>query len=60
MGDAKKTALVVDGPNLSLLGIREPQLYGHETLTDAEAAGRQQAEELGVTVGFFQRSFIIN
>lgn len=55
MRDGKKTILVINGPNLNLLGTREPQLYGHETLADVETAGVKQGEDLKVNVSFFQR-----
>ena len=55
MRDGKKNILVINGPNLNLLGTREPQLYGHETLADVEAAGHKQGQELGAVVSFFQR-----
>ncbi len=42
--------LLVNGPNLDLLGIREPDLYGHESLADVEELVRQQASALGYAV----------
>ena len=41
---------VLNGPNLNLLGLRQPEIYGHETLADVEAALEQLAGELGVAV----------
>ena len=46
--------LVLNGPNLNLLGLREPDIYGHETYADLTERIRREAEELGVTVSFFQ------
>jgi 3-dehydroquinate dehydratase-2 len=46
--------VVLNGPNLNLLGIREPALYGSATLADVEGQLRGRAEQLGVTVAFAQ------
>lgn len=46
--------LVLNGPNLNLLGAREPQHYGVQTLADIEKMLTDEANALGVEVGFFQ------
>jgi 3-dehydroquinate dehydratase-2 len=46
--------LVVNGPNLQLLGTRQPEVYGAATLADVEADLRRIAAELGVEVAFLQ------
>ena len=45
---------VLNGPNLNLLGTREPALYGRATLGDVESRLREVAKELGVDVEFAQ------
>jgi 3-dehydroquinate dehydratase-2 len=47
---------VVNGPNLNLLGVREPALYGTETLDDIEKSLVSVASELGVTLSFMQHN----
>ena len=46
--------LVINGPNLNMLGIREPDIYGRATYADLCALICQEAEALGVQVEFFQ------
>ena len=46
--------LVLNGPNLNLLGAREPQHYGVQTLADIEKMLTDEANARGVEVGFFQ------
>ena len=48
------TILILNGPNLNLLGVREPATYGHETLADIEEACLERASELGLAVEFRQ------
>lgn len=47
---------VLNGPNLNLLGTREPALYGRETLADIEQRLRVVAKELGVEIEFAQHN----
>lgn len=46
--------LFLNGPNLNLLGTREPEVYGRTTLTDIESKVRQRAQSLKVVVDFRQ------
>jgi len=46
--------LFLNGPNLNLLGQREPEVYGRETLADIEAAVRERAKQLKVKIDFRQ------
>ncbi len=45
---------VLNGPNLNLLGKRQPHIYGHETLADVERDCRKLAEELKLELRFHQ------
>jgi 3-dehydroquinate dehydratase-2 len=42
--------LIVNGPNLNMLGVREPETYGHQTLDDLEKLCRKTAKALGLKV----------
>ena len=48
--------MVLQGPNLNLLGSREPEVYGTDTLADIHTRIEGHASELGATVQFFQSS----
>jgi 3-dehydroquinate dehydratase-2 len=49
-----RVVYVLNGPNLNLLGKRQPHIYGHETLADVEADCRRVAKEHGLDLHFHQ------
>lgn len=51
---ALKPVLILNGPNLNMLGKRQPEIYGHETLSDVEKACRAEALRLDIPVEFAQ------
>jgi 3-dehydroquinate dehydratase-2 len=48
------TLMILNGPNLNLLGTREPEIYGHETLADIETLCAKTARDHGLTIDFRQ------
>jgi 3-dehydroquinate dehydratase-2 len=49
-----KLVTVLNGPNLNMLGLRQPQIYGASTLDDVEAICAETAEKLGLAIDFRQ------
>jgi 3-dehydroquinate dehydratase II len=49
-----KLVTLLNGPNLNLLGLRQPEIYGHETLDDVAAKTADLAEELGLRLRALQ------
>lgn len=54
MASTPRRVLIINGPNLNLLGTREPNIYGSTSLADVEAAARVQAQDLGIELETFQ------
>ncbi|MFQ3361709.1 MAG: type II 3-dehydroquinate dehydratase [Alphaproteobacteria bacterium] len=50
----KKKIIIINGPNLNLLGKREPELYGKFTLKDIEKMSKKRGEELDIAIEFVQ------
>ena len=46
--------LVINGPNMNMLGIRQPEIYGRATYADLQKMIQEEADKLGVQVSFFQ------
>lgn len=46
--------LIIHGPNLNLLGSREPEIYGHQTLADIDKLCQEKAETLGFSADCYQ------
>ena len=46
--------LIIHGPNLNLLGKREPEIYGQSTLDEINSLMKKEAETLGIEIDFFQ------
>ena len=51
---ARATILILNGPNLNMLGVREPAIYGTDTLADIEAACAERAADLELEIDFRQ------
>ncbi|MDQ2787119.1 MAG: type II 3-dehydroquinate dehydratase [Chloroflexota bacterium] len=49
-----RTILMVNGPNINMLGTRQPEIYGKTTLADIETTARTHAEPLGIAITFVQ------
>lgn len=54
MKNDKLKFLILNGPNINFLGIREPEIYGHETYNDLIELIKAHAEKRGVSVEFYQ------
>ncbi|WP_026868690.1 MULTISPECIES: type II 3-dehydroquinate dehydratase [Inquilinus] len=50
----RPTVLILNGPNLNMLGVRQPEIYGRDTLADIEQACADEAEQLELEIDFRQ------
>lgn len=50
----RNKVLIINGPNLNMLGTREPSVYGYQTLADIEALCEEEAERLDLEIDFRQ------
>ena len=55
--NADKKVYVINGPNLNLLGTREPEIYGYDTLEDISARCRAQGAKNGLDITFLQSNY---
>ena len=49
-----QTIFILNGPNLNMLGTRQPEIYGSDTLADVEALTRKKAKDAGLEIDFRQ------
>ncbi|MEW9617231.1 type II 3-dehydroquinate dehydratase [Shinella sp. S4-D37] len=54
---SERTILFLNGPNLNMLGVREPHLYGHTTLADIQKMVEARGAELGLKIDFRQSNY---
>jgi 3-dehydroquinate dehydratase-2 len=52
--DSRPLVVVLNGPNLNMLGLRQPHIYGHATLADVERLCAETAKQIGLTTEFRQ------
>jgi len=57
MADASNTVFVLNGPNLNLLGLREPEIYGSQTLDDIAGMLEDRARDHGLTIDMRQTNY---
>src|SRR6266403_6260226 len=50
--------MILNGPNLNFLGIREPHIYGSTTLKEIEASCHELAKDLGISISFHQSNLV--